>query len=210
MSQTHFSLTPTFGCCLQASSSHLNPLFHHFLENLQFSNPKLALLSMAAFSYQDYPLFPLDSIYLPNTPTKNLSGFMEEGNINSTNCFSQFYPPETLHETPLDGRFHENSSLDHCSKTAISDNEPSAVTKKQSTESSTVVNKLESGEQVTQKVAPMDKKRKNTNGSTLTSAQSKVDHHKLHLKSFKILCSVVWNLQCLCFVEWGRILKIRL
>ncbi|XP_021909014.1 transcription factor bHLH137 isoform X2 [Carica papaya] len=48
----------------------------------------------------------------------------------------------------------------------LSDNEPS-VTKKQSTDSSTVVD----GDQVTQNLAPvLDKKRKTRNGSTLTSS----------------------------------------
>ncbi|KAF2311545.1 hypothetical protein GH714_024670 [Hevea brasiliensis] len=125
---------------------------------------------MAAFSYQHHP-FRLDSVFLPNTPIKNLSGFMEEGNIN-TNCFSQFYPSKLPLQTPLDVRFHDTSLLDHSSMLAPSDNEPS-VTKKQGTDSSTVVDKPESGEQVTQKLPPMDKKRKHANGSSLNSAQSK-------------------------------------
>ena len=58
---------------------------------------------------------------------------------------------------------------------AFSDNEPS-VTKKQSPESSSVVDKLETGEQVTQKVmTPMERKRRTRNiGSSPYSAQSKV------------------------------------
>ncbi|EOY22604.1 DNA binding protein, putative isoform 4, partial [Theobroma cacao] len=124
---------------------------------------------MAAFSFQPHP-FLLDSIFLPNTPTK-VSGFMEEGNINS-NCFSQFYPPEPIQESPLDPKFHESSCLDHSSKLAHSDNEPS-VTKKQSTDDSTVVDKLESGEQVTQNVTLTDRKRKTRSRTTLNSAQSK-------------------------------------
>ncbi|XWS37059.1 hypothetical protein CRYUN_Cryun19dG0010800 [Craigia yunnanensis] len=124
---------------------------------------------MAAFSYQPHP-FILDSIFLPNTPTK-VSGFMEEGNINS-NCFSQFYPPEPVQESLLDPKFHESSCLDHSSKVAHSDNEPS-VTKKQSTDDSTVVDKLESGEQVTQNVTPTERKRRTRNETTLNSAQSK-------------------------------------
>ncbi|XWS60210.1 hypothetical protein CRYUN_Cryun07bG0015700 [Craigia yunnanensis] len=126
---------------------------------------------MAAFSYQPHPFLP-DSIFLPNSPTK-VSGFMEEleGNINS-NCFSQFYPPEPFQESPLDPKFHESSCLDHSSKVAYSDNEPS-VTKKQSTDDSTVVDKLESGEQVTQNVTLTGRKRRNRNGATLNSAQDK-------------------------------------
>ncbi|XP_022776374.1 transcription factor bHLH137-like [Durio zibethinus] len=114
---------------------------------------------MAAFSYQPHPLL-LDSIFLPNAPTR-VSGFMEEGNINS-NCFSQFYLPEPVQESPLD----------HSSKVAHSDNEPS-VTKKQSTDDSTVVDKLESGEQVTRNVTLTDRKRRTRNGTALNSARSK-------------------------------------
>lgn len=122
---------------------------------------------MAAFSY--HPAFLLDSIFLPNTPSNNI-------NIDDDH-FSPSYPSEPLiqevHNT--DSRAVESScTVDHSSaKVSLSDNEPS-VTKKQSTESSTVVDKLETGEQVTQKVTSMDKKRKNRNGSSLNSAQSKV------------------------------------
>ncbi|XVE63740.1 hypothetical protein DITRI_Ditri07aG0044400 [Diplodiscus trichospermus] len=125
---------------------------------------------MAAFSHQSLP-FLLDSIFLPNTPTK-VSGFMEEGNIIS-NCFSQFYyPPEPAQDSLLDPKFHESSCLDHCSKVVHSDNEPS-VTKKQSTEDSTVVDKLENGEQDTQNVTPPNRKRRTRNGTTSNSSQSK-------------------------------------
>ncbi|XP_022737151.1 transcription factor bHLH137-like [Durio zibethinus] len=125
---------------------------------------------MAAFSYQPQPLL-LDSIFLPNMNPTKVSGFMEEGNMNS-NCFSQFYPPEPVQESTLHHKFHESNCLDHSSKVGFSDNEPSA-TKKQSTDESTAVDKLESGEQVTQNVTLADRKRKTRNGTTLNSAQSK-------------------------------------
>ncbi|XVF11449.1 hypothetical protein REPUB_Repub08aG0028600 [Reevesia pubescens] len=132
---------------------------------------------MSDFSYQPH-LFLLDSIFLPNmttTPFK-VSGFtMEEagGNIiNNSNCFSQFYPPESVQESHLDPKFHDSSCLDHSSKVAHSDNEPS-VTEKQSTDDSTVVDKLESGEQVTQNVTLTDRKKRTRNGTALNSAQSK-------------------------------------
>ncbi|KDP22555.1 hypothetical protein JCGZ_26386 [Jatropha curcas] len=137
---------------------------------------------MATFSSNQHYPSHLDSVFLPNTPFKNLSGFMEEANIiNNTNSFSQFYPPHQQDfpqiESPPDVRFYyaATSLLDHnnSSMVALSDNEPS-VTKKQSTESSTVVDKLESGEQVTQMVTPMPKKRKYSNGSSCNnSSQSK-------------------------------------
>lgn len=129
---------------------------------------------MAAFSYPHHPVI-LDSVFIPNnTPVFKMSGLMDHeqnNNINSNIGFSQFCPSDqNVHG------IHESSCLDHSSKVAFSDNEPS-VTKKQSTESSTVVDKLESGEQVTQKVTLMDKKRKNRNGSFSNSAQSKVNQH---------------------------------
>lgn len=75
-------------------------------------------------------------------------------------------------------RVAESSSCIDQSSTKIatfSDNEPS-VTKKQSPESSAVVDKLETGEQVTQKVmTPMERKRRTRNGSSPNSAQSKVN-----------------------------------
>ncbi|KAE8123801.1 hypothetical protein FH972_018726 [Carpinus fangiana] len=122
---------------------------------------------MAAFSYQHHP-FPIESIFLPNTPPIKMSSFMEE-NIN-TSSFSQFYPLEPTQEIPVDVRIHERSCLDHGSK--VSDNKPS-LAKKQSTESSAVVDKLDSGEQVTEKVTSTEKKRKNRNGVSMTYAQSK-------------------------------------
>ena len=132
---------------------------------------------MAAFSYQ-HPPFLLDSVFLPTTPMK-MSGFMgEEGNniTTTTTGFSQFFPSGSLHEVPP---AHDQSRfLQHSSKVAaLSDNEP-CVTQKLSTDSSSVVDRLELGEQVTQKVAPMEKKRKSRDGSSLTSAQSKVKKKK--------------------------------
>ncbi|XP_050225855.1 basic helix-loop-helix protein 80 [Mercurialis annua] len=134
---------------------------------------------MAAFSYQQHHPFHFDSVFLPNTTIKNLSAFMEEGNSNifmNPNYFAQFYPSHdqiSLENSDLDARFYDSTpTLDHSSMVAFSDNEnePSSVTKKQSTDnSSTVVDKAESGEQVSQKMSPMDKKRKNS----LNSAQSK-------------------------------------
>ncbi|KAE8665924.1 Transcription factor bHLH76 [Hibiscus syriacus] len=115
---------------------------------------------MAAFSFQSHP-FLLDSISLPNTSTIKVSGF--DGNINP-HCFSQLYQESS----PVGPMFHESSFVDDGSKAVHSDNEFSTVTtRKQSTdEHSTVVDKLESGEQVTQK-------KRTRNGTTLNSAQFK-------------------------------------
>nr|XP_023908024.1 transcription factor bHLH137 [Quercus suber]XP_023908025.1 transcription factor bHLH137 [Quercus suber] len=123
---------------------------------------------MAAFSYLQNS-FILDSNFL-STNIK-MSSFVEDENLN-TNGLSQFYPPELVQEIPVDVTVQESSCLEHSSKVAFSDNEPS-VTKKQSTDSSIVVDKLDSGEQVTQKVPPMEKKRKSRNKAPLTFTQSK-------------------------------------
>lgn len=116
-----------------------------------------------------------------------------EGNI-STNCFSQFYPPELPLQTPLDVRLQDTNPLDHSSVLGLSDNEPS-VTKKQSTDNSTVVDKLESGEQVIQKLPPADKKRKHANGSSSNSAQSKVsdDQNFLLIHNYTLLAHMIIN-----------------
>ncbi|KAF9668085.1 hypothetical protein SADUNF_Sadunf15G0091400 [Salix dunnii] len=138
---------------------------------------------MAAFSNQHQPLYP-DTAFLPNiaTPAKNMNSnmygcFEEAGNKINTSGFSQIYYPEFFHEIPgLGVRFHQSSSHpdDHSSKVSLSDNETS-LTIKQSTNSSAEVDKLETGEHVTQKVTTMDSKRKSATGF-LNSAQSKVDH----------------------------------
>ncbi|KAK2662260.1 hypothetical protein Ddye_000834 [Dipteronia dyeriana] len=133
---------------------------------------------MAAFSYQHHHPFLLDSVFLPNTPIK-VSDFMEEASFNPS-FFSQFYTPPP----PTKPLLHHPPQLNKVAL-SLSDNEPcSTVTKKQSTESSTVVDKLESGEQVTQTVNQMDKKRKNRNGSSSTSALSK-DGRQVTMKSKK-------------------------
>ncbi|KAA8540634.1 hypothetical protein F0562_024447 [Nyssa sinensis] len=126
---------------------------------------------MAAFSYQQYHPFLLDSVFLPNTPIK-ISGFSEEPN-NTTSCFSQFFPPEPLQEIPAANvSVHDHSScLEHGTKVALDIHEPSVTYITNS--SISMVDKLESGEQVTQKVTPMVKKRKNRDASSISSAQSK-------------------------------------
>lgn len=89
--------------------------------------------------------------------------------------FPQLCPSEAFQEVYIDEKNHESSYLDHSSMVALSKNE-SSVTKKQNTESSTVIDKLESGEQITQEFTQMNKKRTNRNGSFLNSVQSKVNY----------------------------------
>ncbi|CAK9143357.1 unnamed protein product [Ilex paraguariensis] len=123
---------------------------------------------MAAFSYQQP--FLLDSLFMPNTPFK-FPGFSEEPN-NTPTCFYHLYQPETLRDIAEEFSVPESSCFEHSTKVALSNNEPS-VTNKHSPDSSSVIDKLESGEQVTQKLTPMEKKRRCADGSSLSSAQSK-------------------------------------
>ncbi|KAG5537271.1 hypothetical protein RHGRI_024651 [Rhododendron griersonianum] len=109
---------------------------------------------MSAFSHQHQP-FLLDSSF--STPIKIMSGLLEEPN---TPFFSQFfYPPEPVHQIPV--HHFSTSCLENSTKVdaGINDDDSSSV----------VDVKAESGEQITQKLIPMDKKRKNRDGS----AQSK-------------------------------------
>ncbi|CAL5373109.1 unnamed protein product [Camellia sinensis] len=116
---------------------------------------------MAAFANYQQHLSLLDPIFLQNT-----SGFSQEPNTTTTtSCFSQFYPLESLQQVPVDVSVHE-------SKVAISHNNEASVTNKHSTDSSSVVDKSESGEQVTQKLIATAKKRKNKDESFMTSLQS--------------------------------------
>ncbi|KAL9313985.1 hypothetical protein ACSQ67_019437 [Phaseolus vulgaris] len=114
---------------------------------------------MAAFSYQYHP-FLVDPAFFPSNM-----------NTPSSPPPPQFHLPQ---ETSFNVTNQETSCVDQSSKITISDNEPS-VTKNLSPQSSVVVDKLETGEQVTQKVhTPVEKKRRTRNGSSLTSnTQSK-------------------------------------
>ncbi|CAL0305205.1 unnamed protein product [Lupinus luteus] len=108
---------------------------------------------MAAFSYQYVPFLVDSSSFFPN--------------INTGLRNSQFHQ-----KTSFDVTNHEISSVDQSSKITITDNEPS-VTKNISPQSSMVVDKLETGEQVTQKMTPMVKKRRIGSVSSLSNPQSK-------------------------------------
>lgn len=108
---------------------------------------------MAAFSYQYNP-FLLDHSHSP---------FM---------CL----PPPSQHFHPL----HQDiiNCVDHQSSKIITvtENEPSSLTKNLSPQSSMVLDKLETGdEQVTQKINPMEKKRRaRNNGPSSTNPKSHV------------------------------------
>ncbi|CAL0330071.1 unnamed protein product [Lupinus luteus] len=68
----------------------------------------------------------------------------------------------------------EINCVEQSSKVSICDTEPCSITKSNhSPQSSMVVDKLENGEHVTQKVSNMEKKRRNRNGSLLSGSTSK-------------------------------------
>ncbi|KAK7350731.1 hypothetical protein VNO77_09638 [Canavalia gladiata] len=134
-----------------------------FLHNFVFSY----LFNMAAFSYQYHP-FLVDPPFFPT--------------INTSPSPSSHSPPpppplphfHLLHQTSLNLTNHDTSCVDQTSKITISDNEPSVTKNYLSPQSSMVVDKLETGEQVTQKVSiPIEKKRRTRNGSSFTNPQSK-------------------------------------
>ncbi|XP_027339645.1 transcription factor bHLH137 isoform X2 [Abrus precatorius] len=110
---------------------------------------------MAAFSYQYHP-FLVDPSFLPTaSPPITATQFPlhQETSFNVTN--------------------QDTSCVDQSSKVSVSDNEPSVTKNNLSPQSSMGVDKLETGEQVTQKVTPMDKKRRTRTGSSLSNPQSK-------------------------------------
>ncbi|CDO98661.1 unnamed protein product [Coffea canephora] len=145
---------------------------------------------MATFSYQrqQQPLHLESSsgLFLQSSSQMRMSaGLLEEPNMTrmttTTTSFPQFYQPDHFLHQEIPSKSYVNESTcsifdQSCTKvTHFSNNGPS-LTNKTSTDSSSVTDKLESGEQVTQKVhaAAMDKKRKTKKGPLpVNSAQSK-------------------------------------
>ncbi|KAG5041390.1 hypothetical protein JHK82_013497 [Glycine max] len=122
---------------------------------------------MAAFSSQYYHSFVVDSACFSITPP-------------IINTSSNFLPsPHYLHNNNIQETSYsvtdnkETSCFEQSSKVTISDIELSVV-KNHSPETSMVVDKLEKGEQVTQKVVTrMEKKRRARNGSSSSDPLSK-------------------------------------
>ncbi|XP_027168734.1 transcription factor bHLH137 [Coffea eugenioides] len=144
---------------------------------------------MATFSYQHQQPLHLESssgLFLESSSQMRMSaGLLEEPNMTrmttTTTSFPQFYRPDHFLHQEIPSKSYVNESTcsifdQSCTKvTHFSNNGPS-LTNKTSTDSSSVTDKLESGEQVTQKVhaAAMDKKRKTKKGPLpVNSAQSK-------------------------------------
>lgn len=115
---------------------------------------------MAAFSFQYHPF--VDSPFFSSAPIKMMSPFPDQvqaqTQTQTNNDVTQFHDEMSL----------ENCFVDQGSKFNMSDNEPSSVTKNQSPETSLVLDKLEPGEQVNQKVTPIEKKRRYRNRSSLS------------------------------------------
>nr|WQQ41754.1 bHLH12 protein [Camellia japonica] len=143
-----------------------------FVRWLGWRSSSLSLsLNMAAFSFQHQPSL-LDPTFLPNS-----SSFYQEPNTTpTTNYFSQFYRLESPQQIPVDVCFHESSCLQDGTKVGISHNNEPSLTNKHSTDSSSMVDKSESGEQVTQKEAREVKsnKEKRSNGTITTMTDEKV------------------------------------
>ncbi|XP_019416165.1 PREDICTED: transcription factor bHLH137-like isoform X2 [Lupinus angustifolius] len=109
---------------------------------------------MASYSYQYHPFLVESLPFFSN-------------NINTISPHFNLH-----HQTSFDVTNQDNSCDDQSSKITISDNEPS-IAKNISPQSSMVVDKLEIGEQVTQKVTPMVKKRRTRSAYSLYKPQSK-------------------------------------
>lgn len=126
---------------------------------------------MAAFSshqLQHNNPFLLDSVFLPTSPIK-MSGFFEEPNNSCIvqNCFPQFYQQEF----PSNLILHENS---FCLDQTMNDPKSSSSISLDM-DSSSVTDKIESGNNNKANFSPLDKKRKSSEGSSsMTSAHSKV------------------------------------
>ncbi|KAL3512521.1 hypothetical protein ACH5RR_025238 [Cinchona calisaya] len=140
---------------------------------------------MAAFSYQQHQtsLHHEPSVYLQSSQMSRISGLLEDQNNNITTLFPhQFYQPQSLHEIPAKSNTINESScfLDQqgIKVTNFSNNGTTSLTNKTCTDSSSVTDKIESGEQVTQKAPVMEKKRKTKEGPTVNSAQSKAIEKK--------------------------------
>ena len=146
---------------------------------------------MATFSYQhqQQPLHLESSsgLFLQSSSQMRMSaGLLEEPNMTrmttTTTSFPQFYRPDHFLHQEIPSKSYVNESTcsifdQSCTKVAHFSNNGPSLTNRTSTDSSSVTDKLESGEQVTQKVhaAAMDKKRKTKKGPLpVNSAQSKV------------------------------------
>lgn len=125
---------------------------------------------MAAFSYQYNP-FLVDHSHSP---------FMFNINTTASLPHPQFHP---LHQDIINCVDHQSSQI-----TTITDNEPSSLTKNLSPQSSMVLDKLETGdEQVTQKINPMEKKRRTRNNGP--SSTNPISH--VIIKNNNISCFIL-------------------
>ena len=127
---------------------------------------------MAAFNHP----FLSDSVFYPMSTIE----FFEEPNTISTNTpyFYQNYQPDPLQNIIPDISNIVNESSCLGNSNTIGAISYKSESHKQSTDSSSmVVDKLESGDQVTQNLTPMENKRKYKDGSSTSpnSAQSKVN-----------------------------------
>lgn len=109
-----------------------------------------------------------------------MSSFGEQDLINTT-LLPHPHLSHSIHQELITTN-HETSCVDQSSKITNNSDTEVSVVKNQSPESSMVVDKLENGEQVTQKVIPMEKKRRTRNrSSSLNSPSFKVTKLELFM-----------------------------
>ena len=119
-----------------------------------------------------FPPYPATSLHHP-TLSLSLSLSLSMATVPSTHV-PQFFTPESLNQNPVDFGLHQSSCcLENAPKAALSNNEPS-LTCKHSSDSSSVVDKPEIGDQFAHNLVSMTKKRTNSDGYSTSSVQSMV------------------------------------
>lgn len=139
---------------------------------------KFLSIQMAAFSFEHYPC-PFDSDFLLDTNPK-MPSFQEQGVMNAS--IFNYYPPCYLPNTAISAATHESSSLVPGTDPLFAENHvdcsnEASVTHKHQADS--ISSPLAA--KVPQQNSPMNRKRKNRDGSCLDSAESKVGHLNLFI-----------------------------
>ncbi|XP_052176767.1 transcription factor bHLH137-like isoform X2 [Diospyros lotus] len=141
-----------------SSSSSTNQPPFCFRSSIAFCFPSFGLSKSQSLTQAMEAAFPCQNIEDSLLVAQQVLDILDE-----PDCFPRLYPPQC------------QSPDQKPAKVAVgrSNKETSCVTYRHSTDSSSVVdNRPESGEQVTQKVVPMAKRRKTRDGSSVTSLQS--------------------------------------
>ncbi|XP_052182741.1 transcription factor bHLH137 [Diospyros lotus] len=135
---------------------------------------------MAAFSYQYSPFLP--DPWFPQTSPFKISSPLEDQPPSTTTYFSQMYSPDqSLHQISLD------ASLQYQSRSVFSNNNDPSVTHKHSSNSSSVVDKPETGDdQVVSRLTDRRRKKKSRDDqSSISSADQSKDEREVKGKKQK-------------------------